>query len=443
MAISANTVLECRQGGSDTNGGGFVTGASGTDWSLQDSAQYSVTDGVTNATTTITSATAAFGTDVVGNLVYVQGGTGAVVAAWYQIISRTSATAIVVDRTNGLTAGTGVTLHIGGAFATPGQMAAVIAVSGMKGWLKYNATPYSLTTATVGAAGPAKIGVANLNASIEGYEATRGDRTANRPVVQWNTAPGSLTYAFVHNAGGTVLQEFINIKVDGNSQANAGGFDVGNLRCGAVDCVAINCNQAGAIGFLTTGNAGLVRCFATACTTGFSGAGQAAYCVADSCTLGFSNLTALFKCLMTACVQGCAASSALWACCTADSCTTAGYNMSNDNTAVNCLATNCSGGSAKGFTVTAQSKLLNCAVYNNTTHVSGTPWANVGLITLSADPYANQAGGDFSPNNTAGGGAAVRADGIGCYGQTTNEDIGAVQHADPAAGGATVFTGEF
>ena len=64
MALSANTVLEVRNGGSDTNGGGFVTGAAGTDWSQQDAAQYSVTDGVTAGTTTITSATANFGTDV-------------------------------------------------------------------------------------------------------------------------------------------------------------------------------------------------------------------------------------------------------------------------------------------------------------------------------------------------------------------------------------------
>ena len=58
----------------------FVTGASGTDHTLQDAAQYSVTDGVTNGTTTITSATANFGTDVVGNLMYVHGGTGIVAA---------------------------------------------------------------------------------------------------------------------------------------------------------------------------------------------------------------------------------------------------------------------------------------------------------------------------------------------------------------------------
>src|SRR3954469_9556272 len=113
MALSSSTVYQVRPGGADTNGGGFVTGASGTDWSKQDAAQYSVTDGVAAGSTTLTSVTAAFGTDVVGNLIYVSGGTGSITAGWYQIISRTNATTIVVDRSTGLTAGTGVTLKIG------------------------------------------------------------------------------------------------------------------------------------------------------------------------------------------------------------------------------------------------------------------------------------------------------------------------------------------
>ena len=77
MAITTTTVLEVQHGGSDTNGGGFdPTMAGGTDYSQTTSAHISVTDGVTNGTTTITSATAAFTSGVVGNLVYVSGGAG-------------------------------------------------------------------------------------------------------------------------------------------------------------------------------------------------------------------------------------------------------------------------------------------------------------------------------------------------------------------------------
>ena len=77
MALSASTQIEIRSGGSDTNGGGYVSG--GTDWSLFDSPQYSVTTGTTFGTTTINSSTANFGTDVVGNLISVSGGTGSIV----------------------------------------------------------------------------------------------------------------------------------------------------------------------------------------------------------------------------------------------------------------------------------------------------------------------------------------------------------------------------
>jgi hypothetical protein len=124
-------------------------------------------------------------------------------------------------------------------------------------------------------------------------------------------------------------------------------------------------------------------------------------------------------------------SSSLLCQCIADSNTAAGFNLASNVTAVNCLSTNQSGGSGTGFTVTTQTKLINCAAYNNTTPISGTPFANIGQITVTADPYVNQAGADFRPNSAAGGGALLRAAGIGVFGQTDNADVGAVQHGDP------------
>lgn len=64
MSLSAATVFEVRPGaGNSTNGGGFVAGATGTDYSQQNnknsgSTDKSTTDAVANGTTTITSATA-------------------------------------------------------------------------------------------------------------------------------------------------------------------------------------------------------------------------------------------------------------------------------------------------------------------------------------------------------------------------------------------------
>lgn len=188
MSLAAAIVWEVRQAtGADTNGGGFKAGASGTDWSQQAAAQYSVTDGVTAGTTTITSATAAFGTDVVGNVIYVQGGTGAVTAGWYEIISRTNATTIVVDRSTGLTAGTGVTLKIGGALASLTKAGAVV-VAGNKVYAK--GTFGETLTLTIDGTGALPI-------VWEGYGTARGDGSrSNQAIVEGgNTRANCLSLA--------------------------------------------------------------------------------------------------------------------------------------------------------------------------------------------------------------------------------------------------------
>jgi hypothetical protein len=82
-------------------------------------ALHVVTDGVTNGTTTITSATAAWGTDVLGKTLHVSGGTGSITAAKYQILLRNSASSVTVDRATGLTTGTGASMQVGGNFPNP------------------------------------------------------------------------------------------------------------------------------------------------------------------------------------------------------------------------------------------------------------------------------------------------------------------------------------
>src|ERR1041385_4429179 len=113
MSISALTVWEVRPtNGANTNGGGFVSGAAGTDYSQQNAKNtvgnnISTTDAVANGTTTITSATASFTSAIVGNIIYLQGGSGSLTAGWYQVTTFTNSTTIVVDRT--VASGTGIT----------------------------------------------------------------------------------------------------------------------------------------------------------------------------------------------------------------------------------------------------------------------------------------------------------------------------------------------
>ena len=75
----------------------------------------------------------------------------------------------------------------------------------------------------------------------------------------------------------------------------------------------------------------------------------------------------------------------------------------------------------------------NIAFYNNTLD-SADMADNVVLnpIALTADPYTTSATGDFRPNNAVGGGRLLRGRTvIGAGMITNNQDIGALQHADP------------
>jgi len=79
------------------------------------------------------------------------------------------------------------------------------------------------------------------------------------------------------------------------------------------------------------------------------------------------------------------------------------------------------------------------AFYNNTNDYSAMGDNEpLNPIALTADPYEDSANGDFRPNDTASGGALLRGQTkIGAGMITNNQDIGALQHADPAGGGGT------
>lgn len=84
----------------------------------------------------------------------------------------------------------------------------------------------------------------------------------------------------------------------------------------------------------------------------------------------------------------------------------------------------------------------NNAYRNNTSGPLNGMTAGTDDVTLTADPFTSAAGGDFSLNNDAGGGAACRAAGYpGAFpgGLTTGYlDIGAAQHQDAGGGGSVI-----
>jgi hypothetical protein len=457
MALSANTEWEVRATGSNTNGGGFVNGASGTDWTQQDSPQYSVTDGVANGTTTITSATANFGTDVVGNIVYVSGGTGSITAGWYQITSRTNSTTIVLDRSTGLTAGTGVTLKIGGAFATLSQVFTVVVASNTV-WVKSGS--YSISTGlTTGSTGNDLPNTAPD--CLLGYNTTRGDcpTGSSRPTISTSSSIVMLSFG----SNNLHIENFI---LDGGGVATKGivlSSDRGNIisNCKVTNCTTMGIQGAG-------GNVN--RCEVTGMT---SGATAAFYMNADNCIDCYAHDNT----------------------CTGFSCD----GSDSGSIFVRCISANNSGASSDGFasrgTLLGASCMLNCVSYNNGRHGLYVPgnyasmsvnncvfvkngdfgisWgvvlkkatldinynafgtgsiqntsglrsnviAGINDITITANPFTDPDNGDFSLNNTANGGTSLRAAGYPGVmpGATTTGymDIGAIQHQD--AGSVSLY----
>lgn len=122
MALSDSTVWEVRSAtGNDANGGGFVTGASGTDYSQQASPQFALT-GVTSSGSGDTVLSAAAATTMVGNIAQLISGSNGV-AGFYEIISVVAGVSITFSKNNSggsICSGTlssGV-INIGGALQT-------------------------------------------------------------------------------------------------------------------------------------------------------------------------------------------------------------------------------------------------------------------------------------------------------------------------------------
>lgn len=117
MALDAYMAWECRAEGSATNGSGFIDLVPGTsvDYSQQDAAQLSLTDLVSDvAGTGITSATGGFTAAMVGNVIYIAGGTG-FTTGWYEIETYVDTNGITIDRSAGASQ-TGGTGNVGGAY---------------------------------------------------------------------------------------------------------------------------------------------------------------------------------------------------------------------------------------------------------------------------------------------------------------------------------------
>lgn len=470
-ALAAATVWEVRTTGTTTSGGGYSTG--GTDMSIFDNknaaactscqsatVNISTTDGVAAGTTTITSLTGNYSSALIGNVVNISGGTGSITSGWYQVASVTNSTTFDVDRSTGLTTGTGVTVNIGGAVSTIGTALAVV-VAGNTVWVKATAT-YSTSANT----SFATAGTTGLPITTSGYTSTRGDN--GKATVQLSAGTGlnmfNLTAALnkVHNfvldcntkgtsrglsatsgtqylfdniqskncttSGFTITAQGalgLGLNATGMTSAATAGFVLGAATFTCRQCSA---NANASPGFVANGGANTYTFLVGAISANNTGASSDGFQVNNSTSSSES-----FVC------EGCIAYNngrdGLRAATAASSDAMTFRNsifVSNAGYGINSTATDWSGGGLD---------LDYNAFYNNTLGARNQVAVGAHDVTLTADPFTNGASVDFSLNSTSGGGTALKAVGYpGAYfnlGTTGYRDIGAVQRVCPAGGGTT------
>lgn len=439
----AGAAFQVQTDGSDGNAGYFNAGggSAGTDYSQQAAAQVTIDGATITATvhTTTTQLTIA-GTTVAStwnrNGVRITGGTAT--AGLYEITAvDVPNNRITLDRSAGTSTQT-ATGAMGGALVSLG-MAGGGVVAQVSVWVK--AGTYTVSSASTNVTGGCY--APSANNTLEGYNATRGD-LGTKPLLQ----AGSIsTFTVVDAPDNTNVR---NISIDCVTKTSARG-----LRAVRGSIYLVNVTSATNSAFANQTNTPVfVRCRATACVTtgaGFTLGGCSLFgCEADSgSVLGISAAGQIVYCLAygntgasTDGIQPTAAGTMVINA-TAYGNGRDGIRSGQANTSHwNCLSTVNGGYGMNG--TTTYLVWVNCATYNNTSGgINGTSaaqCASIGAIALSADPFANAAGGDFSLNATSGGGAACRAAAIlGAFprGTTTGYmDLGAVQHQD--SGGAAV-----
>lgn len=181
MAFSTNMIWEIRSQGTANAGGGFLSGASGTDRSQQNAVHSARTDIVIDGSdaTKITSAADPFASDDVGNVVNIVSGTGFTVQR-LEILSVASNIA-TCDKSAGTLGSTGGTGDLGGSISTMTDAFFESWAAGNVAYIKQDGTHTTSSSISV-----AKDGTALSPMLLQGYKTTRGDAVgneANRPTI--------------------------------------------------------------------------------------------------------------------------------------------------------------------------------------------------------------------------------------------------------------------
>ena len=443
MAFTATTQWDVRTTGSDTNGGGFDTATAGTDYSQQNAAQVTYTDLVIDAATNTkcTSAANPFTAAHVGNIINITSGTGFTVQR-VQVVSVAAGVA-TCDKSLGTLSSTGGNGKLGGALATPAAAAAVLV---HQNTVHVKAGTYTFT---------ATLALIAAGQFWWGFNTTHRDG-GTRPL--FTTATDS---TILVTCPGSKSVLFRNINFSNTAAVRSSGIGpVGSEYVEVSDCKFTGFTNAISTSYivLATGCEFTLNTLAGV-LTGTYGALQGCY-FHDNLKDDFF-YTGTVGMSVTRCIFA----------------NTPRYAMgSNSNDAqiaavANCVFYKC-GKTFAGNPFPAilgglgyiDALLVNNIFYgggatpyygpdvsngpgttvtlgrNNAIDSQGmTFYSSVGDVLLTADPFTNAAGGDYTLNATAGGGLLCKAagyPGAGFGGATAGTlDIGAVQSGAASGGG--------
>ncbi len=444
-AIASTTQWDVRTTGNDANGGGFNTSASGTNYAMQDSPQVVYTDLVIGATTTqATSAANPFDSTSPGNVANIVSGAGCTVQR-AQVVSVAAGVA-TFDKSLGTAAST-CSGNFGGGLLT---VQAAVATTGA---VAVNGNTINIKDGTYSSASTINVGVDGMFDTYKfvGYGTTWGDG-GTRPLITTasnvrliNTKGNHTTWrninfsstAGTRNDGPTANASesiyFFQCRLDGFRYGIMG--DNGALG-------AFNTVQVFETEIMNSGSGGIYNWYDVWVINSY---------IHDNTGFGLGNSTGrtfyIFNSILT---------------------DNSGPGVSNTNNPTlvifSSVIANNTGDGVGGY----MNKMVNNIIYGNGgygVNLTSAPTAGAyyqynafgsntsgarnnfsaatGDVTLTADPFTNAASGDYSPNSTAGGGAAVRSAGYpGAFpgGTTTGYmSIGAVIPSSAASAATLAY----
>lgn len=461
-----NTVVGCHAS---------ATGSTGTwsvDYSRTASARLSYTDLVIGGTTTqFTSAANPVNKNLVGNIINITSGTGFTVQRVQ--ISSTSSTTATCDKSLGTGGSTGGNGNLGGAFQK-WYTAVALNVAGNVFFIRGDAGSYTQTASGTISNNGGSWSTAAPPSRVMGYTTYRGDN--GKPSI--TTSGSSITIVSASGRTGWCIE---NLDIDCNSQTSSAGIAFGGgasnslvRRCRVRNFTSVGINVTGS-GSSFTVEENEVSGGTSAATAGiFTNSGTAhAYgnYVHDNACTGISgclvNILNIVVRNTGASSDGIVFGGAFGGLVLFNTVYSNGRDGISNNSANhiltlvmgNLLVSNGRYGILYGTSSMFNDlRLDGNAFYNNTT----APRNNAGAVTgqfaiggvvyelsrdviLTADPFSDASGSNFSLNTTSGGGAAARGSAplasFPGYTGTSYVDFGAIQTRPPMVSNRSLMSG--